>query len=135
MARLRGAPGILESEMELSELEHKTVPELRELAEKYEDLEGVSGMKKEALIDALCAKLNIKKKIEVPKGIGRHDLKARILVLKKQRDEALAAHDGKALKRARTLLRRTKHRLRDVIEKATRAEKASEKKPSPAPSP
>ncbi len=114
--------------MELSELEKKTVIELREMAGAYDDLEGVSGMKKEDLIDALCAKLGIEKKKALPTGIGRRALKQKIRGLKKRRDEALAAHDAKALKRARTLMRRTKHRLRDVVEHAAMVKAASDAK-------
>lgn len=112
--------------MEYSEIRHKTVTELREMAKQYEDIEGAVGMKKEDLIDVLCEKLGIEKVHALPKGLGRHALKERIAVLKKQRDQALAAGDHKALKHSRTLLRRTKHRLREVIEKARRLEAAAE---------
>jgi hypothetical protein len=108
--------------MDHAELKHKTVTELREMAHKYEDIQGVIGMKKDALIDILCEKMGIQKTHALPTGLGRHALKERIHALKKRRDEALAASDPKALKRTRTLLRRSKHRLRDVIEKARRIE-------------
>jgi hypothetical protein len=121
--------------MELSDLEKKTVTELREMAAPYEDLVGVTGMKKEQLIDVLCSKLGIEKKHALPTGIGRRALKQKIRALKKRRDEALAAHDARALKRVRTLLRRTKHRLRDVVEHAARAEAAAKPKGGAAASP
>lgn len=108
--------------MELKELEKKTVVELREMAKQYEDLEGVTGMKKETLIHHLCEKLGIERKHHLPKGIGRHAMKERIRAIKKRRDEALAAHDHKALKRARALMRRAKHRLRKTVTKAEHAE-------------
>ena len=108
--------------MELSDLEKKTVSELREMAGQYDDLVGVTGMKKDHLIDVLCQKMGIEKKHALPKGTGRRDLKDRIAVLKKRRDEALASHDRMALKRARVLIRRTKHRLRDVVALATKAD-------------
>jgi len=109
--------------MELHDLEKKTVHELRELAHQYEDLEGVIGMKKETLIDILCQKMGIEKKKALPKGIGRRALKAKISGLRQRRDAALEGGDGKALKRVRTLMRRTRHKLRDVVEHAARAEK------------
>ena len=122
--------------MEYSDLKHKTVTELREIAHEYDDIEGAIGMKKEVLIDALCKKLGIEKVHALPTGLGRHALKERIQALKNKRNEALAAHDPKALKRTRTLIRRTKHRLRDVIEKARHmealAEAAKKKKAPPA---
>lgn len=108
--------------MDYNELKRKTVTELREMAHQYEDIKGAIGMKKEDLIDILCQKMGIEKVHALPTGIGRHALKERIRALKKRRDASLAAHDHKALKRARTMLRRTKHRLRDVIEKVRHAE-------------
>ncbi len=106
--------------MELNDLEKMTVTDLREMAHKYPDLQGVHGMKKETLVDVLCQKLGIEKKHSLPKGIGRHAMKERLHALRKRRDEALAAHDAKALRRARTLLRRAKHHLRDIVERAER---------------
>ena len=42
--------------MERTELEEMTAPKLRELAlEKYPEINGVSGMKKEELVDAIIA--------------------------------------------------------------------------------
>jgi len=115
--------------MELHDLEKKTVNELREMAHQYDDVKGVIGMKKDALIDILCDKMGIEKKKALPKGIGRKALKSKIASLKEARDVALKAGDPKALKRARTLMRRTRHKLRDVVEHAARAEKL---KPKPA---
>jgi hypothetical protein len=118
--------------MELKELEKKTVGDLREMAKQYEEVESTIAMKKEELVEFLRMKLGIEKH-HVPKGIGRHDLKAKIKDLKKRRDAALAAHDLKELKRARTLIRRTKHRLRLIIEKAEHMEAVKHKEASPQP--
>lgn len=109
--------------MELKELQKKTVGELREMATQYEDLEGVTGMKKETLIDVLCQKLGIERKHHLPNGLGRDAMKMEIRALKKRRDEALAAHDHAALKRTRTLMRRAKHRLRSMVAKAEQIDK------------
>ena len=117
--------------MELKDLEKMTVNELRELAKKYEDMQGVHGMKKDALIDALCHKMGIEKKHALPKGIGRAAMKQRIRALLKRRDEALTAHDARALKLARIRLRRAKHHLRDLVERAEHG-KIKPKADSPA---
>ncbi len=108
--------------MELKELQKKTVGELREMAKQYEDLEGITGMKKETLIDILCQKLGIERKHHLPDELGRDAMKGRIRALKKRRGEALAAHDHAALKRTRTLMRRAKHRLRLVVSRAEHLE-------------
>jgi len=104
--------------MEHEDLRKMTINELRELAHKYEDLKGVHGMKKDVLVDILCDKMGIEKKHHLPKGIGRRAMKDKIKELKTRRAAALTAHDLKALKKVRVLLRRTKHNLRDLIERA-----------------
>lgn len=118
--------------MELKDLEKMTVTELRDLAHKYEDVKGAIGMKKEELIDLLCGKLGIEKKHALPKGIGRRALKEHLRALGKRRDQALEAHDHKALKRVRILMRRTRHRLRDVVEKAEHGKIKSKEATPPA---
>ena len=45
--------------MELKDLEKMTVTKLREEVGKFEDVKGVSGMKKDQLIDVMCEKLEI----------------------------------------------------------------------------
>ncbi len=116
--------------MELHELEHKTVTELREMAHQYDELVGVIGMKKEQLLEILCEKLGIDRHVHVPTGIGRHDLKARIRNLKTRRNKALEAHDAAALADARHEIRSTKRKLRRIITRATRAEPAKPKAPA-----
>ncbi|MBI3449248.1 MAG: Rho termination factor N-terminal domain-containing protein [Acidobacteria bacterium] len=118
--------------MELKELEKKTVVELREMARTYEDITGAIGMKKEQLVEILCKKLGIEKKHAPPKGIGRKALKERVRALKAKRDAALSAHDAKALKRARTLMRRTKHHLRDLVELANKGKVKPKEGAAPA---
>ena len=118
--------------MELKELEKMTVIDLREMAHKYEDIKGAIGMKKEQLIDLLCEKLGIEKKHALPKGIGRKALKEKIRALKLRRDAALSAHDAAALKRARVMMRRAKHHLRDLVEKAERGKVKPKEGAAPA---
>ena len=113
--------------MDLHELEHKTVTDLRELAGKYDDIEGVIGMKKEQLLEVLCEKLGIDRSVHVPTGIGRRKLKTRIQALKTKRAEALTAHDASALAAARHEIKSNKRRLRRIITRATHAEAGQSK--------
>ncbi len=83
--------------MELKDLEKMTVNRLREELAKFEDVEGVTGMKKAQLIDALCQKLDIGQAQKVVVGIDKPTLKARIRNLKTEREKAVAAHDHKTL--------------------------------------
>ena len=114
--------------MDLHELEKKTVNDLREMAAKYEDIKGVSGLKKEQLLEILCEKLGIDRHVHVPKGIGRHDIKARIRELKRKRDEALEKHDPVALAAVRHEIKSNKRHLRRVIDRALRHQ---ESEPAP----
>lgn len=111
--------------MDLHELEHKTVNDLREMAGKYEDIEGASGLKKEQLLEILCEKLGIDRQIHVPKGIGRRKIRAEIRALRLKRDEALEKHDSAALASVRGAIKSQKRRLRRQISSALR--KASAK--------
>ncbi|MFQ5840374.1 MAG: Rho termination factor N-terminal domain-containing protein [Candidatus Methylomirabilales bacterium] len=109
--------------MEREEMEGMTVTKLRELAlEKYPEIQGVSGMKKEDLIEAIIAeevRLGLRPKEEgaVPRPQAGQALKARIRALKAERDRALAAKDGAGLRHARFHLKRLKRRLRSAASK------------------
>lgn len=108
--------------MELEELEKLTVTKLRELCgEKYPEIVGVSGMKKEEIIEAIIAeevRLGLRSKTDapVPKGPAEgqvvSDLKAQIRLFKRQRDEALGAKDYPGLREARAAIKRLKRRMR-----------------------
>ncbi len=86
------------------ELKHMTVAEMREIAAglDQEAVKGYTQLNKEHLLAVICKVLNIDMHVhhEV-KGINKSDLKARIHELKKQRDDALAAHDHARLKAVR----------------------------------
>jgi hypothetical protein len=102
-----------------ADLEKLTAPKLRELAkEKHPSLSGVSGMKKEELIEAIIAE-------EVPLGLrpteekrpataamGKTQLKAAIRTHKQSRDSALQAKDYAGLAAARLQIKRMKRQLR-----------------------
>lgn len=97
------------------ELHHKTVIQLREIAEgiEHDVLHGYSTMHKEELIPALCEALGIEAHPhhEVV-GIDKKAIKSKIRELKVQRDAALAAGDKVALKRVRRSIHRLKGELR-----------------------
>jgi hypothetical protein len=106
-----------------AELEKLTTPKLRELAqEKYPNLTGVSGMKKDELVEAIVAeevRLGLRpkeEKREATADMGAIQLKAGIRTLKKARDSALQGKDRKALAVARLQIKRMKRRLRKLRE-------------------
>jgi DNA-binding IclR family transcriptional regulator len=101
-----------------SELKHKTLAELREIAKdiEHDAVKGYTQLNKEHLVVALCQALNIDMhEHHVVVGIDKASIKARIKEMKKKRDEALSAHDHAQLK----TVRRTIHRLKRQIHKAT----------------
>jgi hypothetical protein len=106
--------------MDFTELKKKTVVQLREMAGEYEDITGVSGMKKADLLEALADKLGIEKDAAGPKPAskkarGKGAIKKRIQELKAQRDKALQEKDGETLKKVRRQLHRQKVILRRTV--------------------
>jgi DNA-binding IclR family transcriptional regulator len=101
-----------------SELKHKTLAELRDIAKgiEHEAVQGYSQLNKEHLIVAICKALNIEmhEHHEVV-GIDKASIKSRIKGLKEKRASAVAAHDHAQLK----AVRRRIHRLKRQIHKAT----------------
>jgi len=105
-------------EYSYEDLKHKSVAELREIAEKteHEAIDGYTAMHKEQLLPALCTALGIEAhEHHVVVGVNKKILKAHIRELKKQRDAALEAHDHKRLK----TLRRKIHHIKRKLHKAT----------------
>ena len=107
--------------MERADLEKMTATKLREYAlEKHPGIQGVSGMKKEDLIEAIIAeevRLGLRPKEPAraaPAAPKVGDLKAKIRALKADRDKALAGKDGKALKAIRTKVKRLKRQIRKL---------------------
>src|ERR1700694_5777413 len=101
-----------------SELKHKTLAELREIAKdiEHEAVQGYTQLNKEHLVVAICKALNIEMHAhhEVV-GINKAEIKSRIKELKERRTGALATHDHAQLK----AVRRRIHRLKRQIHKAT----------------
>jgi hypothetical protein len=102
--------------MDYHQLRLMTLAQLRETAAGIEGLTGSTQMRKEQLLKAICEHLRIPMhdQHEVV-GIDKTALKQRIRALKRERDEALGAHDPERLK----LVRRRLHRLKRRIHRAT----------------
>ena len=98
--------------MELKDLEKMTVTKLREEAAKFEDVKGVSGMKKDQLIDVMCEKLDIQRPKKQIVGIDKSALKARLRALKAKRLQAEADHDHEALAEIRRRIKTYKRSIR-----------------------
>lgn len=100
------------------ELKGKNLTELREIAAgiTHEAVQGYTQLNKDHLLVALCKALGVEmhKHHEVV-GVNKADIKAHIKELKKQRDEALAAHDHGKLK----IVRRSMHHYKRQLHKAT----------------
>jgi hypothetical protein len=100
------------------DLKHKTVGELREIAQgiDHDAVKGFTQMNKEHLLKAICTALHIDMHAhrEVV-GVDKASLKARIKQLKEQRAQALEAHDSAQLK----AVRRHIHSLKRQMHKAT----------------
>lgn len=102
------------------ELKHSTVAQLREIAKaeeaNHESLKGYTQLNKDHLITALCKALNIPMHAHhEARGIDKAALKTKIKELKKQRNEALAAHDHATLKVIRRSIHTFKHRIRAAM--------------------
>jgi hypothetical protein len=100
------------------ELKKKTVAELREIAAGIQDeaVQGYSQLNKEHLLVAVCKALKIETHAHKAAEISnKKDIKNKIQALKATRDEAISAHDHKALKH----LRRRIHFMKRELHKAT----------------
>ena len=99
------------------ELKHKTLAQLKEIAAGISPaVEGYTQMNKDHLLEAVCKALTIDMHIHLEvKGIDKSAVKLKIREWKKKRDEALTAHDHKALKVARDHIRSFKHHLRKAM--------------------
>ncbi len=107
--------------MERTELEEMTAPKLREVAlEKYPEIEGVSGMKKEDLVEAIIAeevRLGLRPKEELKRQpVQTLQWKQRIKALKVERAKALDTKDRELLRKSRLQIKRVKRILRKLKE-------------------
>ena len=101
-----------------AELKHKTAAELKEIAKgiEHEAVKGYTQMHKDHLIKAICIALGIEahEHHEV-KGLDKSGIKLKIRALKKERDQALEAHDHKQLKTVRRQIKNFKNQLRRAM--------------------
>ena len=105
--------------MERTQLEEMTAPKLRELAlEKHPEITGVSGMKKEELVEAIIAeevRLGLRPKEDVMRPpVQASEWKQRIKALKVERAKALDTKDRGLLRHSRVKIKRIKRRLRKL---------------------
>ena len=105
------------AEVTYEQLKHKTVAELREMAQSidHEAVQGFTQMNKEHLLVGLSKALGIQHEHHAVVGVDKGSIKARIRQLKTQREAAIAAHDHAQIK----VVRRSIHRLKRRINKAT----------------
>jgi hypothetical protein len=100
------------------ELKAKTVADLREIAKGLpnEEVKGSSQMNKDHLLPALCHALGIDMhEHHSVSGIDKAGIKAKIRMLKKERDAALEAHDHAALKNIRRNIHHLNRQIRSHI--------------------
>jgi hypothetical protein len=111
--------------VDLNELRKMTVPKLRELAKEATDLQGVGGMQKEELVQAIAKAKGIE--FVAAKDLGTMTaVKQHIRELKKQRDEILASSkDAKKIGILRRKIKLLKRTTRDLAA-AAKTQKASQ---------
>ena len=99
------------------ELKHKTLAELKEIASgiEHEAVKGYTQLNKDHLLEALCKALNIEmhEHHEVV-GVNKAKIKARIKVLKNERDKAIEKKNKKKMIEARRKIKDLKKRLRSA---------------------
>ena len=97
--------------MDWHELHKMKVTDLRELAKEKLEVEGVSGLHKDELVERLAAAMGIPKPHKVVDADGKTLIKRRIRELKIERDQALAAKDRERLHRTRRQIHAEKRKL------------------------
>jgi hypothetical protein len=99
------------------ELEKLTAIKLREIAKEYEQITGASGMKKEALVNAILEARG-EPLVEIQKDEQTIAMiKQQIREVLKQRDSALAEKDSKKLATVRKTLKKLKRQTRALVGK------------------
>lgn len=101
------------------ELSKLTVSQLREIAQgiQHDAVHGFSTMHKEKLLPAICQALGIEGHAHhVAVGVNKSVIKAEIRKMKKERDDALKAHDQARSQAARHTIHELKKKLRKAIQ-------------------
>ncbi len=106
--------------MDAKTLRKMTVVELREEAKKIPGVTGVSGMKKDQLVELVAKHLGVDLHEHgvAPATIDKAEIKRRIRQLKQRKQEALAAADRKAARACNRQIHRYKHLLRKMARAA-----------------
>jgi hypothetical protein len=105
------------------ELKHMTVAQLREIAASthHDAVQGYTQLNKEHLLVALCKAFGLDMHAHAKvAGIDKAGIKARIHDLRKQRDDALQAHDSKRLHVIRRQMHDLKRKLHAAADKAAK---------------
>ncbi|MFQ5684205.1 MAG: Rho termination factor N-terminal domain-containing protein [Candidatus Binatia bacterium] len=123
--------------MDIEDLKKMTLPKLKEEAKKITELKGVSGMKKEDLVNAIAKAGGISDKASAKEHTSISSVKHEIQALKKQKGEIQASpqdhHKLKKIKRKIKRLRRLTRELALKASKETKAASPAEPESSPAP--
>ena len=104
--------------MEYHDLQKTRVVDLREMMKEHlPEVKGITGLKKDELIEQLADKLGIEKPHKhVAAGLGKRAIKAEIRELKLKRQAALEAKEYDELKKFRRQIHRRKRRLRRMMD-------------------
>ena len=97
------------------DLKKQTVAELRDIARglPHEAVQGFTQMNKDHLLPAICKALGIEiGHHHVEAGFDKSKIKARMTLLRAEREKALEAHDSQKLKAVRSELHTLNRRLR-----------------------
>jgi hypothetical protein len=100
------------------ELRGKTVADLRDIAKDLpnEEVQGYSQMNKDHLLPALCHALGIDThEHHTATGIDKMGIKAKIRMLKRERDAALTAHDHGSLRSIRRQMHHLNRQIRSHV--------------------
>ena len=104
--------------MTVAELKKMTVKQLREYAAEHTELTGLSGMKKEQLVETLIEALGLetKKKVTGDALKDKKSSKNEILRLKQKKEELLASakKNAQQLKNIRRRIRNLKRNMRTI---------------------
>ena len=103
--------------MDYHELQKTRVADLRDMMKEHlPDVTGLTGLKKDELVEQLAVKLGIEKPHKhVAAGLGKRAIKAEIRELKLKRQAALESKDYEELKKFRRQIHRRKRRLRRMM--------------------
>jgi len=92
-------------------LQKMKVTDLRAMAKEKLAIDGVSGLHKDELVTKLAEALGIPRPHKVADAADKTTIKQHIRALKRERDEAMAAHDSDRLREIRRRIHADKRKL------------------------